>query len=154
MAEISRSALFGKLNQVGYKGIEAATVFCKMRGNPYVELVHWIHQILQVRDSDLHRIIKQFNIDPSRLAADITEALDKLPRGSTTISDLSSQVEEACERGWVLATLMFGASQVRTGYLIAGIVQTRGLKNSLANISKEFEKVKFEMLTDRFDEVC
>ena len=86
MAEISRTALFGKLNQVGYKAIEAATVFCKMRGNPYVELVHWIHQILQLQDSDLHRIIKQFNMDPSRLAADITDSLDRLPRGSTTIS--------------------------------------------------------------------
>jgi hypothetical protein len=57
---------------VAYKAIEAATVFCKMRGNPYVELVHWLHQILQLQDSDLHRIMKQFNVDPSRLAADIT----------------------------------------------------------------------------------
>jgi len=154
MAEISRTALFGKLNQVGYKGIEAATVFCKMRGNPYVELVHWIHQILQLQDSDLHRIIKQFNIDPSRLASDITDSLDKLPRGSTTISDLSSHVEEAVERGWVLATLMFGESQVRTGYLIAGVLQTRGLRNALLGISREFEKIKLEQLTDRFDEVC
>ena len=154
MAEISRTALFGKLNQVGYKGIEAATVFCKMRGNPYVELVHWIHQILQLQDSDLHRIIKQFNIDPSRLASDITDSLDKLPRGSTTISDLSSHVEEAVERGWVLATLMFGESQVRTGYLIAGVLQTRGLRNALLGISREFEKIKLEKLTDRFDEVC
>ena len=107
MAEISRTALFGKLNTVGYKSIEAATVFCKMRGNAYVELVHWIHQILQLQDSDLHRIVKQFNIDPSRLAADITESLDRLPRGSTSISDLSAHVEEAVERGWVLATLMY-----------------------------------------------
>lgn len=38
MAEISRVALFGKLNGVAYRVIEAATVFCKMRGNPYMEL--------------------------------------------------------------------------------------------------------------------
>ena len=49
MAEISRVALFGKLNSVGYKAIESATVFCKLRGNPYVELVHWLHQILQLQ---------------------------------------------------------------------------------------------------------
>jgi type VI secretion system protein VasG len=153
MAEISRAALFGKLNQVGYKGIESATVFCKMRGNPNVELVHWIHQILQLQDSDLHRIIRQFNIEPSKLASDITDTLDRLPRGSTSISDLSAHVEEAVERGWVLATLMFGESQVRTGYLIAGMMQTRGLKNALLNISKEFGNIKLETLTDRFDEV-
>ena len=51
MSEISRVALFGKLNELTYKGIESATVFCKMRGNPYVELVHWLNQILQLQDS-------------------------------------------------------------------------------------------------------
>ena len=47
MSEISRAALFGKLNPLAYKAIEGATVFCKLRGNPYVELVHWLQQILQ-----------------------------------------------------------------------------------------------------------
>src|SRR5207302_11230205 len=47
MAEIKRSTLFGKLNPLGYKSIEAATIFCKMRGNAYVETVHWLHQLLQ-----------------------------------------------------------------------------------------------------------
>ena len=70
MSEINRVALFGKLNELAYKGIESATVFCKMRGNPYVELVHWLNQILQLQDSDLHQIIKQFNLDPSHLAKD------------------------------------------------------------------------------------
>ena len=83
MSEISRSALFGKLNSLAYKAIEGATVFCKLRGNPYVELVHWMQQILQTHDSDLHRIIRHFELDPSRLAKDVTEALDRLPRGAT-----------------------------------------------------------------------
>ena len=61
--------------------IEAATVFCKMRGNPYVETVHWLHQLLQLPDSDFHRIIKHFQLAPSRLAPDLIAALDRLPRG-------------------------------------------------------------------------
>ena len=66
MSEISRVSLFGKLNSLGYKAIESATVFCKLRGNPYVELVHWWSQLLQLPDSDLHRIIREFQIEPSR----------------------------------------------------------------------------------------
>ena len=54
MSDISRVALFGKLNSIGYKAVEGATVFCKLRGNPYVELVHWIHQIVQLQASDVH----------------------------------------------------------------------------------------------------
>ncbi|MEW8431868.1 MAG: type VI secretion system ATPase TssH, partial [gamma proteobacterium symbiont of Ctena orbiculata] len=153
MSEINRAALFGKLNSLGYKAIESATVFCKMRGNPYVELVHWLHQILQLQDSDLHRIIKQFNLDPSHLAKDITETLDDLPRGSTSISDLSSHVEEATERGWVYGTLMFGDSQVRTGYLVIGILKTNSLRNALLRISDQFKKLSIDTLTDRFNEV-
>jgi type VI secretion system protein VasG len=153
MSEISRSALFGKLNKLAYRGIESATVFCKLRGNPYVELVHWIHQILQLQDSDLHRVVKQFNINPSNLARDVMDALDRLPRGSTTISDLSGDVEEAVERAWVIATLMYGEAQVRTGYLVLGILRTRHLRNALINVSKEFEKVKPETLAEKFAEV-
>ncbi|WP_339479713.1 MULTISPECIES: type VI secretion system ATPase TssH [unclassified Pseudomonas] len=152
MGEISRAALFGKLNSVAYKAIEAATVFCKLRGNPYVELAHWLHQLLQLQDSDLHRIIRQFNIEPARLARDLTEALDRLPRGSTSITDLSSHVEEAVERGWVYGSLMFGESQVRTGYLVLGILKTPSLRHALLGLSSEFDKVKVEALSERFDE--
>jgi type VI secretion system protein VasG len=150
MSEIGRAALFGKLNTVAYRAIEAATVFCKMRGNPYVELVHWVHQILQITDSDLARIIKHFELNPSVLAKDLTESLDRLPRGSTAISDLSSHVEEAVERGWVYGTLMFGETQVRTGHLVVGMLKTPGLRHALLGISREFDRIKPDALTDGF----
>ncbi|MGD9862069.1 MAG: hypothetical protein AB7S99_02535, partial [Pseudodonghicola sp.] len=85
MTEISRVALFGKLNKIAYQAVESATVFCKMRGNPYVELVHWVHQLLNAPDSDLHRIIRHYDLDPGRIATEITRALDALPRGASTI---------------------------------------------------------------------
>ncbi|HKS13145.1 MAG TPA: type VI secretion system ATPase TssH [Pseudomonas sp.] len=150
MGEISRAALFGKLNSVAYKAIEAATVFCKLRGNPYVELAHWLHQLLQLQDSDLHRITRQFDVEPARLARDLTDALDRLPRGSTSITDLSSQVEEAVERGWVYGSLMFGESQVRTGYLLLGILKTPSLRNALLGLSGEFGKIRVDALSERF----
>jgi len=153
MTEISRTALFGKLNPLAYKAIEGATVFCKMRGNPYVELVHWLHQVLQVQDSDLHRIIRHFALDAARLAKDFTDALDRLPRGSRSIADLSSDVEEAVERGWVYGTLMFGESQVRTGHLLIGITKTRSLRNGLLGISHQFDAVSTDRLTEDFDAI-
>src|SRR5215467_1472895 len=153
MSEISRSMLFGKLNSLAYKAIEGATVFCKLRGNPYVELVHWIQQILQTQDTDVHRIVRHFEIDPSRLAKDVTDALDRLPRGATSISDLSSQVENAVERGWVYATLMYGEPRVRTGHLMVGMMKTPSLRNALMAISRQFEKIKPDTLTDDFAKI-
>jgi type VI secretion system protein VasG len=150
MADISRVALFGKLNSLCYRAIESSTVFCKLRGNPYVELVHWMHQILQMQDSDLVRIIRHYEIDTATLARDLTAALDRLPRGSTSVTDLSSQLEESVERAWVYGTLMFGESQIRSGHLIVGLLKTPSLKNALYGMSKQFERVKLEHLTDHF----
>src|SRR5688500_2173127 len=154
MSEISRSSLFGKLNSVAYKAMEGATVFCKLRGNPYVELVHWFQQILQTTDSDLHRIIRHFELDASRLAKDVTDTLDRLPRGATSISDLSAHVENAVERGWVYATLMFGDTQVRTGHLVVGMLKTPSLRNALLAISRQFEAIKPDTLTDELARVA
>ena len=150
MAEISRIALFGKLNSLCYKAIESATVFCKLRGNPYVELEHWLQQILQIQDSDMLRIARHFELDMSRLAADMTAALDRLPRGSTSISDLSQHIENAVERGWVYGTLMYSETQVRSGHLVVGMLKTPSLRNAMVAISRQFEHIKIDLLSEDF----
>lgn len=154
MSEISRTALFGKLNALAYKAIEGATVFCKMRGNPYVELEHWFAQLLQQQDSDLHRVVQHYGLDISVIAKDMTAALDRLPRGATAISDFSPHIENAIERAWTYATLQFGEAQVRTGYLLVGMLKTPSLRNPLLGLSRQFDKVKVEDLADNFAKIC
>src|ERR1700750_1499421 len=154
MSEISRSALFGRLNATALKGIETATGFCKMRGNPYVELIHWMHVLLQDARNDIASIRTAFGIDDTRLARDVVAALDSLPRGATAISDFSPQIEEAIEKGWLYASLMFSAGKVRSGHLIYGRLKTPTLKNALFNISSEFRKVQPETLGEEFEKLC
>ena len=153
MAEIKRSTLFGKLNSVGYKSIEAATIFCKMRGNAYVETVHWLHQILQQQDSDLLRIIKHFGLDSARLASDLVGALDRLPRGASAISDFSPQIMDAIEQAYLYATLLYGEYQVRTGYLVIAFLKTDSLRHAFIGLSREFGKIKGEQLSDEFQKI-
>src|SRR2546421_1813523 len=153
MAEIKRATLFGKLNPVGYKSIEAATIFCKMRGNPYVETVHWLHQLLQQQDSDVLRIIKHFGLDGSRVATDIVAALDRLPRGATAISDFSPQIESVLQQAYLYGTLLYGEYQVRSGYLIIAFLKTDSLHNNFLSLSREFAKIKTEQITDEFAKI-
>jgi len=150
MTEISRVALFGKLNSMGYKAVEGATVFCKMRGNPYVEIVHWLAQIVQLPDSDFHKIIEHYKVDPARLSADMTAALDALPRGASTISDLSQHLEDAMERAWVYGSLLYSSSQVRTGHLVLGMMKTKQLRNIFLGISREFARILPDDLSENF----
>jgi len=153
MSDIERAKLFGKLNRTCYQAIDNATVFCKLRGNPYVEIAHWLHLLLQLQDSDLHRILRRFDIDHARLLKDLTAALDSLPRGATSIADFSAHLEDATERGWVYATLLFGENQVRSAHLLVGLLKTRHLRNHLLDISKEFGKIGADALTGHYADI-
>lgn len=154
MSDISNAVLFGKLNEMAYKALEGAAVFCKLRGNPYVELVHWVHQIFQQQDSDMLRCVKHFGLDASKLAADLTMALDRLPRGATSISDFSDHLPDTAQKAWTYATLKFGDSRIRTGYLLVAMLKTDRLKNVLLQMSKQFEKVKADALVEEFNTIC
>lgn len=153
MASIKRTALFGKLNTACYHSVEGATVFCKMRGNPYVELVHWVQQLVQTDNNDWAKLFSHYKVDRSRMAEQITQYLDELPRGATSISDFSPHLEESIKQAWVFSTLLFGYSHIRSGTLLYALLETPSLKQVLLKISVEFSKIKSEELAENLSEL-
>ena len=150
MTEISRSALFGRLAPAPMKAVQTAFGFAKMRGNPYVELVHWFHVLAQDGRNDLAAIRGAFGLDDAKLQADLVQNLDALPRGATAVSDFSPQIEEAIEKGWLYASLQFAAGRVRSGHLLYGMLKTPTLKNALFAISAEWRKIDADKLAADF----
>ncbi|MEW5290810.1 type VI secretion system ATPase TssH [Erwinia papayae] len=153
MSEISRAVLFGKLDTLLFTSLESATAFCKLRGNPYVELVHWLHQLMQHQDGDLQQLIRYFSLDETALTRDMTAALDRLPRGASAVSDLSEHIDSAVERAWVYGSLKFGVQQIRGGHLLAGMLKTFNLANLLKGISAEFGRINTDTLLEQFDSI-
>ncbi|WP_147194949.1 type VI secretion system ATPase TssH [Pantoea sp. CCBC3-3-1] len=153
MSEISRAVLFGKLDTLLFTSLESATAFCKLRGNPYVELVHWLHQLMQQQDGDLQQLIRHFSLDEDALTRDIVAALDRLPRGASAVSDLSEHIDSAVERAWVYGSLKFGVQQIRGGHLLIGMLKTFNLANLLKGISSQFSRISADALLEQFDSV-
>ncbi|APX77782.1 protein disaggregation chaperone [Achromobacter insolitus] len=153
MSDIGRIDLFGKLNPLLYQTLEGATAFCKLRGNPYVELVHWMHQILHAQDSDLHRIARRFELDMGRLQADLTAELDRLPAGAGSVSDLSEHIDHAVERAWVLGSLRYGSARIRSAHLLAGLTRTYALRHVLVGMSGQFSKIAPDTLLEQLEEI-
>ncbi len=153
MAEISPAALFGKLAEIPYKTVESATEFCQRRSNPYIELPHWFHQILQQANSDVHCIMRHFELDPAVIDRDLINALDKLPRGAGSLPNFSIHVWSAVQQGWLYATLMYKTGKVRTGHLLIGLLKDSTLQLALRATSSELLKIRADELTERFAEI-
>ena len=144
---ITRQRLFGKLDETLFRSIESATTLCKLRGNPYVELVHWLNQIWQQEQNDLRLIARHFDMDAQALEKGLAQALTRLPAGASTIADFSYHIELAIERAWVYASLECHESRIRSGHLLIAMLTTMELRRVLFAISSAFERISLEHLT-------
>ena len=150
MAEIKKSALFGKLTPGAYKALEAAVVACKLRGNPYVEIAHWIDQFLRSPDLDVAAIVRAFKLTPERLAVDSTSAVDRLSRGATSISSFSTHITDALEQAFLWSAVYFDSPRIRSGHLLLGMLKNDPMRQVLFRISSEFEKISGDQLAEDF----
>lgn len=138
---ISRRALFGKLGVTLYRSMESATALCKIRQNRFVELAHWLHQLLQLSDSDLHRILRHAGIDCEAVERDVVQALNALPAGASALSDFSHHIDQTIERAWILTSIEFGERRIRGAWLIAALLGTPDLRRVMLSISPAFGRI-------------
>ncbi|MDK9361827.1 type VI secretion system ATPase TssH [Lelliottia wanjuensis] len=145
---IARKNLFSKLNNTLFRSIESATTLCKLRGNPYVELVHWFNQLWsQDTDNDFKIIVRTFDIDISQLERDLERAMSRLPTGASSITDFSYCIELAIERAWVYSSLECSAARVRSGHLLIAMLTTMELRRELLAMLPGLERIALDHLT-------
>ena len=148
MADISLEAVAGKLNRVGYEAFFKALRQAKGAGNRNVELAHWLFHILQSERTDIGLTADYFKLDRGKLMTDITAVVNGFRKNETEMPTVSNTVMDLLDRGWHYATLFFGETQIRTGHVLVGAMQSRELTRAFNNLSPEFAKISVDTLTD------
>jgi type VI secretion system protein VasG len=150
---IKRKELVARLNPTCQRAFKAAADSAKLRGNPYVELAHFVEQLVLSDRADVQLILAEAGVDGSRLAADMTRAIDRLPYGATSISEFSDHIFEAIHEGMSYGALQARDETVRSGYIVLGALKLPVLDGLLAKISPEFDKVDPDAIAARLDDV-
>ena len=151
MATINLKSLVGKLNSVCRRALEGAAGLCLSRTNYNVEIEHWLVKLLETDNTDLSRIFRQYDVDKSRVVRELTRALDQLKTGNARPPALSPEIQESMREAWVVASLEFGSSRIRSGYLLAALLQDRSLSARVRASSAELGKIAGERLQN---EMC
>lgn len=128
---VSRSALYGKLTRPLFRSLESATVFCKLRSNPWVELTHWLHQLIQQPDNDILRVLRHYQIPFPEVEKALLRQLDTFPSGASAISDFSHHIDLSIEKAWLLASVRYGDNKIRSGWLLLAWLTTPELRRVL-----------------------
>jgi type VI secretion system protein VasG len=148
MADISLESVAGKLNRVGYEAFFKALRQAKGAGNRHVELAHWLVQILQMENTDISATADYFKLDRAALLSDVQAVIAGFRKNETEMPAISNTIMDLFDRGWHYATLFFAETQIRTGHLLVGGLQSRELARALHNTSREFSKISVETLTN------
>jgi type VI secretion system protein VasG len=151
--KVNLKSLIGRLNDTCRGALEGAAGLCLSRTNYDVEIEHLLLKLMEAADTDLARVLRQYEIDPSHLSRDITRALDRLKTGNSRTPALSPRIPQWVEDAWLLASVDFGASRVRSGHLVLALLAHEDLSRLAREISKEFVNISVESLRKNLGEI-
>jgi type VI secretion system protein VasG len=150
---VNLRALIGKLNDTTRNALEAAAGLCLSRTHYDVEVEHYLMKLLDSSSADLAAILKHFEVDKSRLAAELTRSLDKLKSGNARNPALSPTVRDMLAEAWTLGSIDYGAGQIRSGFTILALAADEDLARMMREVSREFQKINADSLRKDFQQI-
>src|ERR1700751_5710969 len=138
---LNLKALIGKLAHSARSALEGAAGLCLSRTHYDIEIEHYLSKLLDSTEDDFAKITKHFEVDRSRLTAELTRSLDKLKSGNARTPALSPTILKMMTEAWTIGSIDFNAGQVRTGFTILALVTNEELSRLMREISREFQKI-------------
>ncbi len=150
---LNLKSLVSRLNDVSRNALEGAAGLCLSRTNYDVEVEHILAKILEQDDTDLHKIARHYEVNLDRLTKDVATALDRLKSGNTRTPGLSDRIPKWIQDAWLLASVDFGESRVRSGHLVLALLSEGSFARIARDISKEFDHISVESLSSQLPEI-
>lgn len=150
---VNLKSLIARLNPTCHAALEGAAGLCLSRTNYDVEPEHLLLKLMERADTDLAAIFRRYEINQSRITKDVTAALDKLKTGNARTPGLSPRLPQWIQEAWLLASVDYGATQVRSGHLLIALLATDDLGRLAREISREFRSISVESLKSEFTDI-
>ncbi len=146
-------SLIAKLDSASRGAMEGAAALCLSRTHYDVEVEHFLAKLLERADGDTLHILRRFEIDRSRLTADLARGLDSLRSGNARTPALSPSVVQMLSEGWLIASVEHGAGAVRPGHALLALVAHPELSRLAREISREFVRIDATVLRQQFGSI-
>ncbi len=146
-------SLIEKLDPACRKGLETAAELCVSQTNYNVEIEHFLLKLLAAPDSDIHRILKYYDIEIADITKELTRAIDRFKRGNTRTPTLSPYILNLCEQAWLVASLQLRSDTIRTGAVFKAILDDDNLRGVILESAPSLNRISREAVKKEFDEI-
>jgi type VI secretion system protein VasG len=110
-------------------------------------------KLLEMSNTDIHKICHHYEIDQSRFARDLTRSLDRFKTGNARTPTLAPQVPRLINEAWSLASIEYGVNRVRSGHLMLALLVEDDFARMMRELSPETQKISAEDLHARLGEI-
>ncbi len=145
---INVRALVARVNTTCRNAMEGAAGLCLSRTHYDVEIEHLLLKLLEVDNSDIRRILRQFDVAPERLERELGQILAGFKTGNTRTPSLSAHIPELLEQAWTYASIEFGETRIRSGHLLVALLGVPALRRLVP--AKSFADINVETLQQNF----
>ena len=139
-------SLIGKLNPTCRSAMEGAAGLCLSRTHYEVDVEHFLLKLLEQTNTDLHRILRHYEINSSHLERDLNKVLEGLKSGNTRTPVLSPHLPKLFEQAWLHASINSNATRIQSGHVLLALLSDPELARMIKESSREFEKISVEDL--------
>jgi type VI secretion system protein VasG len=146
LLNVDLQSLVGRLNALCRSTLEGAVGLTLSRTHYNVEIEHWLTKLVETPDSDVAAILRHFEIDSSRLLADLTKVLDRLKTGNSRSPALTPNVVKWIREAWIYGSLQSGDTSIRSGYLLVSLLGDDALSALARDASSQFARINAEVL--------
>lgn len=133
--------LIEKLNDECKSSLEKAVATCFSKTHYYVEIQHWLIELLKSETNDVHEILKYFAVNSDLLEQDILKAEQQFKTGNGHAPALSEYLMKMIQKAWVSASINQQSSSVRSGHLFLVLCNDDSLAFLMSGMSKELSKI-------------
>src|SRR5208283_1735487 len=123
MAVSNLKTLIGKLNATCRGALESAAGLCMSHTHYEVDLEHFLLKLLDLKDTDFHKILRHFEVNADRLVADLTRAIEGFKTGNARTPVFSPQIPKMIQDAWMLASIEYADEVIRSGHIVLALLK-------------------------------
>jgi type VI secretion system protein VasG len=146
MVAIDLKSLISRLDEHCRRALEAAAGLTLSRTHYNVEIEHWLLKLADGTDTDFAAIFRQYDVDHGRFLIDLNKGLDKLKTGNSRAPALSPEIVDLGKQAWLLASVEFNLSRIRSGHLLWALLADETLARRAREASGQLLKINPEIL--------
>jgi type VI secretion system protein VasG len=146
MVAIDLKSLISRLDEHCRRALEAAAGLTLSRTHYNVEIEHWLMKLADGTDTDFAAIFRQYDVDHGRFIIDLNKGLDKMKTGNSRAPSLSPEIVDLGKQAWLLASVEFNSSRIRSGHLLWALLADETLARRAREASGQLLKINPDLL--------